>query len=499
MDITKAKEVLDSFERERYAYFYAMSTIELDATTVAPPETQEGRSIALGILSKRMHELTSSDELWEAVNALCDNEKEAGEIYFRRAELLRRSLADSRVVPTDEYVAYSQLLSQASYVWHKAKLASDWASFEPIVEKLVETQKHFAELAHPGEDPFDVALDKYEEGTSREYYDAYFSELKETLIPLIAKVRAAEQPDDSWLHVPYPIEQQKKLSQILMDAFCLDRNHCAIGETEHPFTGGTSSKDVRITTHYYEDMPLASVYSVIHEGGHANYELHVDPAYDSTVLAGGCSMAVHESQSRFWENYVGRSREFTDWLWPRFRELFPEQTAGKTADDFYRCVNKAQPSLIRTEADELTYSMHVIIRYEIEKMLFAGEITVKQLPETWNRLYKEYLGIDVPNDRQGVLQDSHWSGGSFGYFPTYSLGTAYSAQILQTMKKDLDFSALVAADDMKPILDWLTERIYRHGHFIKPGDVVPSICGEPFSAKYYAEYLTDKFSKLYNL
>ena len=499
MDITKAKEVLDSFERERYAYFYAMSTIELDATTVAPPETQEGRSIALGILSKRMHELTSSDELWEAVNALCDNEKEAGEIYFRRAELLRRSLADSRVVPTDEYVAYSQLLSQASYVWHKAKLASDWASFEPIVEKLVETQKHFAELAHPGEDPFDVALDKYEEGTSKEYYDAFFSELKETLIPLIAKVRAAEQPDDSWLHVPYPIEQQKKLSQILMDAFCLDRNHCAIGETEHPFTGGTSSKDVRITTHYYEDMPLASVYSVIHEGGHANYELHVDPAYDYTVLAGGCSMAVHESQSRFWENYVGRSREFTDWLWPRFRELFPEQTAGKTADDFYRCVNKAQPSLIRTEADELTYSMHVIIRYEIEKMLFAGEITVKQLPETWNRLYKEYLGIDVPNDRQGVLQDSHWSGGSFGYFPTYSLGTAYSAQILQTMKKDLDFSALVAADDMKPILDWLTERIYRHGHFIKPGDVVPSICGEPFSAKYYAEYLTDKFSKLYNL
>ena len=499
MDITKAKEVLDSFERERYAYFYAMSTIELDATTVAPPETQEGRSIALGILSKRMHELTSSDELWEAVNALCDNEKEAGEIYFRRAELLRRSLADSRVVPTDEYVAYSQLLSQASYVWHKAKLASDWASFEPIVEKLVETQKHFAELAHPGEDPFDVALDKYEEGTSKEYYDAFFSELKETLIPLIAKVRAAEQPDDSWLHVPYPIEQQKKLSQILMDAFCLDRNHCAIGETEHPFTGGTSSKDVRITTHYYEYMPLASVYSVIHEGGHANYELHVDPAYDYTVLAGGCSMAVHESQSRFWENYVGRSREFTDWLWPRFRELFPEQTAGKTADDFYRCVNKAQPSLIRTEADELTYSMHVIIRYEIEKMLFAGEITVKQLPETWNRLYKEYLGIDVPNDRQGVLQDSHWSGGSFGYFPTYSLGTAYSAQILQTMKKDLDFSALVAADDMKPILDWLTERIYRHGHFIKPGDVVPSICGEPFSAKYYAEYLTDKFSKLYNL
>lgn len=499
MDINRAKEHLDSLERELFAYRYAMSSIGLDARTAAPPETQEGRGVALGILSARSHELMTSEDLWETVNTIYDNRDEAGPEYFRRSEILRKELADSRAVPAEEHAKLTQLLSESQYVWHKAKAANDYESFGPYIDKLVAARKHIYELTRPGMDPFDAALDAFEEGTSREYYDSFFEELRATLVPLISKVNAAGQPDDSWLHVSYPIEQQRKLSQILMDAFCLDRNHCSITETEHPFTGGPTSQDVRITTHYYEFLPIASVYSVIHEGGHANYELHVDPAYDYNCLKGGTSMAVHESQSRFWENYVGRSKEFTDWLWPRFRDLFPEQTAGKGADDFYRCINKAQPGLIRTEADELTYPMHIMVRYELEKKLFTGELTSRDLPDAWNGLYKDYLGVDVPDHTRGVLQDIHWSSGSFGYFPTYALGTAYSAQILSTMKKDLDFSALVAADDMQPILAWLTEKLYHFGSLIKPGDVVPSICGAPFTAKFFTDYLTDKFSNLYDL
>lgn len=499
MEISKAKETLDRLEREMFAYNYAMSSINLDARTAAPPETQEGRSVALGILSSRSHELMTSEDLWETVNTLYDNKEEAGPEYFRRSEILRKELADMRAVPAEEYAELNKLLSESQYVWHKAKAANDYASFAPYIDRLIAARKHIFDITRPGIDPYDVALDSFEEGTSREYYDRFFSELRETVVPLIAKVNAAEQPDDSWLHESYPVEQQRKLSQILMDAFCLDRNHCSITETEHPFTGGPTSQDVRITTHYYEDLPIASVYSVIHEGGHANYELHVDPAYDYNCLKGGCSMAVHESQSRFWENYVGRSREFTDWLWPRFCELFPNQTTGKSEDDFYRCINKAQPGLIRTEADELTYPMHIMVRYEIEKKLFAGELTSKDLPDAWNGLYKDYLGVDVPDDTRGILQDIHWSHGGFGYFPTYALGTAYSAQILDTMKKDLDFSSCVAAADITPILAWLTEKLYRFGSFIKPGDVVPSICGAEFSAKFFTDYLKDKFGRLYNL
>jgi len=499
MDIREAKERLDSLEREMYAYRYALGLIEIDATTVAPPETQEGRSIAVGILSSHRYSIMTSPELWEAVETLYGDPEAAGPRYFRRSEILRRDIMEQRAVPAEEYSALTQLVSDASYVWHKAKAANDFASFEPYLDRLVAAQKRVSELAHPDMDPFDACLDSFEEGTSMVYYDRFYNELKETMVPLIDRINRAEQPDDSWLHVSYPVEGQRKITEILIDAFLLDRKHSCIGETEHPYTGGSYSGDVRLTTHYYENLPLASIYSVIHEGGHANYELHIDPSNDYTCLGGGCSSAVHESQSRFWENYVGRSRAFTDWLWPRFREVFPEQTKGRTADDFYRCVNKAQPSLIRTEADELTYSMHTLIRYELEKKLFTGELKAKDIPAAWNALYKEYLGVDVPDDTRGCLQDMHWAGGMFGYFPTYSLGTAYSAQILDTLKKELDFDALVAADDMGPILSWLTGKLYRFGSEIKPGDVVPSICGAPFTAKFYTDYLTDKFSKLYNL
>ena len=499
MDIITAKQRLDELEMQMYAYMHALSIVSLDAETAAPAESHEGRGVALGILSGELYKLSTSKELSEIVEYIYTHKEEADAELYRRAELLREDIRKTSLIPMDEYTAYQELLNTAAYTWGKAKRANDYESYKPYLEKIVESVKRFAGYTDADKHPYDAQLHAFEEGTDRAYYDAFFGEVKQTLVPLIAKIRELPQPDDSWLHVSYPIEQQRKLSKVLMDVMGIDPNHCTLAEIEHPCTGGPNCYDVRMTTHYYENDPMSSVYSVIHEGGHATYELNGNPAYNYNTLHGGASTALHESQSRFYENYIGRSREFINWLWPRFCELFPEQTAGHTAEEMYRCVNKAVPGLIRIEADELTYSMHILIRYELEKRMMEGTVTADELPDEWNRLYKEYLGVDVPDNARGILQDVHWSEAYIGYFPTYSLGTAYSAQILETMKTELDFAALVEAGNLAPIVGWLREKLYRHCRMIKPGDVLPTLTGKPFDAKYYTEYLTKKYSDLYGI
>ena len=331
-----------------------------------------------------------------------------------------------------------------------------------------------------------------------ETLDRFFSVLRERLVPVIRAVGKAPQVDDSFLHKRYPVEIQRKFSDDLMEVLGLDRRHCTIGETEHPFTLNFNSQDVRITTHYVEDGLAESMYSVIHEGGHALYELGVDPANDYTVLAGGSSMSIHESQSRFYENLIGRSLPFIRAIYPRVQALFPEQLAGVTDEMFYRAVNKAQPSLIRTEADELTYSFHVMIRYEIEKQLIGGTLAVKDVPAEWKRLYREYLGVEVPNDRQGCLQDSHWSGGSFGYFPSYALGSAYGVQMLHSMEREIDVWGSVGRGDLTPVTAWLREKIHQYGCLLEPGQLVKNACGD-FDPTVYTDYLTEKYTRLYGL
>ena len=259
-----------------------------------------------------------------------------------------------------------------------------------------------------------------------------------------------------------------------------------------------NNQDVRITTNYKEDSVADSMYSVIHEGGHAKYELGIRDEFQYTVLAGGVSMGVHESQSRFYENIIGRSRAFVEAIFPKMQEFFPEQLGDVTAEQMYRAVNKVQPSLIRTESDELTYSLHVMIRYEIEKQLIGGTLEVKDVPKVWNRLYKEYLGVDVPDDKHGCLQDSHWSGGSFGYFPSYALGSAYGAQMLQNMEKDIDVWGPVAKGDLSAVSGWLMDKVHQYGSFLEPADVVKNACGT-FDPSVYTDYLTKKYTELYHL
>ena len=495
----QAIAALKKLEQTQAAYDHVMNVLYLDATTVAPSDSWDGRGKTMEIMSQVTYDLLADPKNGEMLAYLEAHLDELDEQAKREVEVIRKNYDQIHRIPADEYVAYNVLMNEAQGVWQKAKVTDDFASFAPCLEKIVAFNRKFAGYYNADMAPYDALLNEYEEGMNMKTLDAFFAQLRQTIVPLLAKTQQAAPIDDSFLYQKYPIELQKKYSDYLMEVLGMDRSHCAIAESEHPYTTNFNNKDVRITTHYSEDNLQFSMYSVIHEGGHALYELGVDDRYNHTALYGGVSMGIHESQSRFYENIIGRSEPFIQAIFPKVQELFPEQMKDVTAEMFYKAVNKAEPSLIRTEADELTYALHVMVRYEIEKQLIGGTLEVKDVPAEWKRLYKEYLGVEVPNDREGCLQDSHWSGGSIGYFPSYALGSAYGPQILKRMEQDLgDIWADVAKGDLSKVTAWLRAHIHRHASFIKPGQLFESICGK-FDAKYYTDYLTQKYTKLYNL
>ena len=498
MELKEALGLLAELQQKMYAYSAAASALYLDSVTVAPKDTAEGRGVALGILAGEEHKLFANEEVGQLLNFLTEHKEELELVQRRQVEELKRSYDQLSRIPADEYMEYAMLTNEASDVWHKAKENSDFELFRPVLEKLVAFNRKFAGYYDASKAPYDALLNEYERGVDMAYLDKFFAALRERIVPLIRAIGEKEQIDDSFLRRSYPIEQQRKFSDYLMEVLELDRSHCTIGETEHPFTLNFHNKDVRITTNYSEDDLAFSMYSVIHEGGHAKYELGVRDDLQYTCLAGGVSMGVHESQSRFYENLIGRSRPFIEAIFPKIREFFPEQLADVDAEQFYRAVNKAQPSLIRTEADELTYCLHVMVRYEIEKQLIGGTLEVKDMPAEWNRLYKEYLGVDVPDDKRGCLQDSHWSGGSFGYFPSYALGSAYGAQMLKNMEADIDVWGPVSKGDLSQVSAWLGEKVHQYGSLLVPADVIKNACGE-FDPGIYADYLERKYSELYRL
>ncbi len=497
--VSEAVAALKKLQQTQAAYGHAMGVLYLDATTAAPSDTWEGRGKTMEIMSKIMYDLNVDPENGELYTYLEAHKDELDAQTQRELEVLRKGYDQTFKIPAEEYVAYSVLQNDAQAVWAKAKNSDDFSMFAPYLEKIFAYQKKFAGYYNAELPAYDALLNEYEEGLNTATLDAFFAQLRETIVPLIAKVQAAPQIDDSFLYKHYPVEIQRKFSDYLMEVMGMDRSHCGIAETEHPYTTNFNNKDVRITTHYHEDNLVSSMFSVIHEGGHGLYELGADDRYNYTVLSGGASMSIHESQSRFYENLIGRSEAFVHAIFPKVKELFPQQLEGVNEHTFYRAINKAQPSLIRTEADELTYSLHIMIRYEIEKAVLAGSLSVADIPAEWNRLYKEYLGVDVPNDKEGCLQDMHWSGGMIGYFPSYALGSAYGAQFLNQMQQDLgDIYADVANGNLSNVTAWLKEHIHRHASFKKPGQLFEEVCGK-FDATYYTDYLTEKFTKLYNL
>ena len=498
MDLKKALEELALLQKTLYAFEMASSAIYLDSVTVAPKNTSEGRGIALGILNGEMQKRMTAPEVGELLTFLREHKEELSQSEARQVELLTREYEQMSRIPAEEYVAYAMLINEASDIWHKAKEQNDFALFCPVLEKIFDFNRKFAGYYDSSKKPYDALLNEYERGVDMEYLDKFFASIKEKLVPLIHKIGEAEQINNDFIFRHYPIEAQRTFSDYLMEVMGLDRGHCTIGETEHPFTLNFNNKDVRITTNYKENNLVDSMFSVIHEGGHALYELGISDEIQYTCLAGGVSMGVHESQSRFYENLIGRSKPFVEAIFPKMQEIFPEQLKDVTAEDMYLAVNRAEPSLIRTEADPLTYCLHVMIRYEIEKAVIGGSLEVKDIPATWNRMYKEYLGVDVPSDKEGCLQDSHWSGGMIGYFPSYALGSAYGVQMLQNMEAEVDIWPQVAKGDLSAVTGWLKEKVHKYGCLMEPADIIKNACGK-FDPTIFTDYLVERYSEIYKL
>ncbi len=500
MDIKTATEIFKRTQKKLHAYGFATTAVYYDAVTVAPDGGERERNEAMEILSNITYEIETAPEMLEAVAYLYDHRDELDPKLRREITVYSKQSEYIKSIPQEEYVAYSVLLNEAHSIWRRAKENNDYASFAPTLKKIFDTNKKFALYYKPDRDPYDTLLDTYEEGLTKEKCDAFFAELRETIVPLVKKIAEVKQIENGFMFRTYPLHLQREFSDCLMEKMAIDRKHCNIGETEHPFTLNFNKHDVRITTHYHENDLSNSMYSVVHEGGHALYELGSGDEYEGTGLSGGASMAMHETISRFYENIIGRSRTFISLIFPKLCELFPNELADVTEEQFYLAANYSAPSLIRTEADELSYTLHVMVRYEIERGMMDGSYTVDDLPRVWKEKYKHYLGVDVPDDTRGVLQDSHWSGGSVGYFPSYALGSAYGAQIYETMKNEFDIDAAIAeAGSTAPVNSWLEEHIFRHGAMYNSDELLKMCTGEEFSAKYYTDYLTRKYTEIYGL
>jgi len=480
------------------AYSYFGWLMSWDQETEAPEGSMSYRSKQYQVLAEDMYQIQSNPSYVEAIEKLHENLNLLEDPDFKVE--IKNAFKDLRIikkVPKDELIAYRVLTSQASQLWAKAKQDDNFEAFEPTLEKIVDFNKKLVKYLETDElKGYDILLDMYEEGFGVKEYDLFFNTLKDELVPFVLEVtKTKERFNRKLTKANFPKEDQKKFSNYLMEVFNYDLSRGLLKESAHPFTSGVSSTDTRITTHYHEDNLLSSVFSTIHEMGHAIYELQNDPKYDDTFLHGGTSLGIHESQSRMYENMIGRSYAFWQVHYPKLVALFPKQLKGIELNEFYRFVNRAERSLIRIEADELTYSLHVMVRYELEKQLISGKLKVKDLPKRWKTLMSQYVGVRPKTDKEGVLQDIHWSGGMIGYFPTYALGSAYAAQMYHAMNQAFNVEEAVLNDDIKQINAWLKDHVHTFASSKKPKEILQICTNEDFNPQYYVDYLKKKFSK----
>ena len=502
MNIKELKSKYDDYYKSLKGFTVVLSILNFDCNTIAPKKSLEEKAELTSSVFEEYAKLSTSVEYQEVINELYKNKDKLDENYKRIAVLKKKELDHDKAIPLDMRKEYNILLRKSFLAWRDAKQNNDWKSFEPFLEKIVDYQRKIAQLWGPIQGSlYNTLLDSFEEGNTTEKLDVFFNSLKETIIPLLHKIQQKNfKFNDKFITAKVSHNKQIKLAKYLLKINGFDLSRGCLAETEHPFTDGITPNDARITTHIYENLFLSNVYSVIHEGGHAIYEQNLSNKLIDD-LRNAPSMAWHESQSKFYENIIGKCPEYINLISKKINSILPKEFKNKTTpEQLYLAVNNVQTSLVRTEADELTYSLHVIIRYELEKKLINGELEVKDLPVAWNKLYKEYLGIEVTSNKEGVLQDSHWSSGSFGYFPSYALGNAIGAQILNTMMKDFDVFEAVNENKIKQkIGKWLKDNVYIYGAKYSPNELVLKVTGEELNTKYFTDYLVKKFTKIYNL
>jgi carboxypeptidase Taq len=484
-------------------YEEILGLVYWDMRTGAPRKGIGLRSEAVGALSSETFKLSTSEEMGELLRALNEPDESAklGEIDRRLVEETAKEYERNRKIPPDMHREYVVLTSQAESAWEEAKEKNDFPGFVPYLEKIIAFNRKFIELWGAKATPYDTLLDMYEPGLTTEELDRLFGELRARLVPLAERIaNSPNKPDTSFLAGTFDKDAQNKFSKHILNEMGYDFEAGRLDESAHPFATGLNKNDVRITTNYLPDDLTFALFGTIHEGGHALYEQNIREELAETTLCTGTSMGIHESQSRLWENTVGRSKAFWDRYLPDLKTYFPGQLDEVSAEEFYRGINVVEPSLIRIKADELTYNLHIMIRYEIEKMLFNEQLDPRDLPEVWNRKYEEALGVTPANDAEGVLQDVHWAGGAFGYFPSYSLGNMYAAQMMDVARRAIpDLDEQIGAGRLLPLKEWLTEQVYQYGKLQRPSEIIERVSGQPLQSSYLCDYLENKYREIYRL
>jgi len=479
------------------------AVLSWDQQTMMAPKGAAMRAEQMATLGKIAHEKFTSDEIGKLLDDLRDYEAslpyDSDEASLIR--VARQDYEKQKAVPTELRAEMTRTAAIARMAWIEARKQSDFKIFLPHLEKNIELKRRYVECFAPYDHIYDPLLDDFERGMKTVEVKTIFETLKKDLIPLIAQIRErADTVSDACLHGHFPIEKQREFALSILERFGFRSDSWRLDPTVHPFATNSGITDIRITTRYYEDFINPSLFGAMHECGHGLYENGVDPALERTLLARGASSSLHESQSRMWENLVGRSRAFWKFFYPKLQATFPAQFQNVELETFYRAINRVHPSFIRVEADEATYGLHIIIRFELEQEMMEGTLALKDVPEAWNARMKQYLGVDVPNDAQGCLQDIHWSGGMLGYFPTYQLGNIIAAQIWEKVLADMpDLYAQFERGEFMPLREWLREKLHRHGRKFTPKETIQRVVGGPIDVAPYLRYLKSKFGEIYNL
>ncbi len=493
------KELWNYFtEITRLRYINAL--LGWDQQVCMPKGSVIGRSEQLKLMADIIHQRLTSDK----AGKLIKNVEKTSNLNLIESALLReakRAYERAIKIPRELVTEIAKTASLGHQAWEIAKSKSDFKEFEPYLEKMVKLKREYAEKIDIGPTRYDSLIDIYEPGATSKWIDDIFNDLKLSLTKILKKLESSsDKPNQSIIKKHYDPKKQWKLSIEVLKKLKFDFDIGRQDKSVHPFTASLSSMDTRITTRIWDDFLPACLFGTIHECGHALYEMSFMEEIHDTPLADGSSLGIHESQSRLWENIVSRSREFWNYWYPILQSYFPDNLKNYPEEEFYRSINTVQPSLIRVEADEVTYGLHIILRFELEKDIINDGVSVSKLPQIWNAKMEELLGIIPPNDAQGVLQDIHWSGGAFGYFPTYTLGNLYASQIYSVaLKKHPNLPDEFKKGNYSTLLDFLRKEIHQYGRIYRPIDLIKKITGENLNPNYFTDYLEKKFFPIYNV
>ena len=474
----------------------ASAVLNWDQETYQPINAAAIRAQQLATLSGIAHILFTENELGEILNTLTHS-KDLDAVQLKNVQLSLDDFNREKKYSTEFVELMSKTISESYHAWIEAREKNDFKIFAPTLKKLVELKKQEATLLGYQNHPYDALMHLYEPNQTVADTDILFEELKKDLVPFLQSIAHKTKPKNDFMYGHFPKKQQWDLGMDLLKQMRFDFNCGRQDESVHPFTTSFGSTDVRLTTHIKENDFYTMIWSCLHEGGHGLYEQGLPIEQYGLPGSEAVSLGIHESQSRLWENMVGRSKPYWQGNWKLVQQHFPEQFKNISADDFYKVINIVEPSFIRIEADELTYHFHIMIRYEIEKMLIGDEISVDDIPTIWNQKYYDYMGIKVPDDKQGCLQDIHWSHGSFGYFPTYSIGSFYAAQFFHYAQQQISgLDEMMMNGEFEPLLQWLRKNVHQYGRLKSAKEICENICGKPLDVKYFINYAKQKFETI---